>query len=128
MKENRRFTKATNELLEQLHKWRKTHKPPTPLPAELWDKAAKLATRQGLWRTSRELHLDYAALKKRVDICTSEHPVAPMPQFMELLVPLSGQIAECILDVESSRGARLRVEMKNVAASGLASIIREFAG
>ncbi len=128
MREDQRFSKATDELREQLYKWRKSHRPPTPLPQELWDRAAELATELGLWKTARALRLDYAALKRRIDTRISKRPLSPVPQFVELFAPLSGQIAECILDVESVRGARLRVEMKNVAASGLASIIREFAG
>ena len=128
MKENRRLIKATDELLERLSAWRKTHRPRTPLPPELWNRAAELATEQGLGKTARALRLDYSALKKRTDARTSGLSVSPVPQFVELFSPLSSQIAECALEVESTHGARLRITMKHVAASGLASIIREFAG
>lgn len=128
MRESRKLTKATDELRERLDAWRKAHRPRMRLPAELWDRAAELATEQGLWKTARALRLDYYALKKRASTRTSERPASPVPQFIEFLSPLSGQIAECALEVESPRGALLRIEMKNVAASGLASIIREFAG
>ncbi len=128
MRKGERLTKATDELLSRLSMWRKNRRPRTPIPPELWDGAVELATAQGLWKTARALRLDYNALKKRVDARTSEHPTSPVPQFVEIFSPLSYQIAECILDVESARGARLRIEMKNMALSGLASIIREFAG
>jgi hypothetical protein len=129
MRKNQRLTKATDELLERLSAWRKAHRPRSRLPVELWDGAVNLAVKQGLWKTARALRLDYNALKKRINTRTSECPaVTPVPQFIEFLSPLSGQIAECALEVESARGARLRIEMKNVAASGLAFIIREFAG
>ncbi|HEY9162143.1 MAG TPA: hypothetical protein VIS94_13790 [Desulfomonilia bacterium] len=128
MRESRRLIEATDELLEELSVWRKAHRPHTPLPPELWDQAVNLATRQGLWKTARALRLDYNALKKRADARTSEPATPDVPQFIEILSPLSGQIAECTLEVISTRGARMLIEMKNVASSGLASIIREFAG
>lgn len=128
MRENRKLTQATDELRGRLDVWREAHRPRTRLPAELWDRAVELVAEQGLWKTSRALRLDYSALKKRAGARTSERPASPVPQFIEFLSPLSDHIAECALEVESTRGARLRIEIKNVAASGLASIIREFAG
>ncbi len=76
MREDQRFTKATDELYEQLHKWRKAHRPPTPLSQELWDRAAELAAEQGLWKTARVLRIDYAALKKRIDAQISKRPLS----------------------------------------------------
>lgn len=105
MKDGRKNTKAIDELCRRFDAWRKTRRPHSPIPPELWDRAAELAAEQGQWKTSRALHLDYNALKERVVICTSERPVSPMPQFVELLAPLSGQVAECDLEVESTRGA-----------------------
>lgn len=128
MRESRRLINDTDELRERFDAWRKTRQPQAPIPPELWDRAAELAAEQGLWKTARALRLDYNALKKRVNARTPERPALPGPQFVELLAPLSGQIAECSLEVESAQGARLRIEMKNIAASGLASIIREFTG
>lgn len=123
-----RLAKATEELRERFDTWRKTRRSPTPIPPELWDRAVDLANEQGLWKTARALRIDYNALKKRANARASERPVSPVPQFVELLAPLPEQIAECILEVESTRGSRLRIEMKNMAASGLVPIVREFAG
>lgn len=128
MKDSQRNTKTIDELRRRFDAWRKTRLPHTPIPPELWDRAAELAIEQGLWKTARALSLDYNALKKRANAHSASPPISPVTQFVEFLSPLSGQIAECSLEVESTRGSRLRVEMKNVAASGLASIIREFAG
>lgn len=128
MEDSQRNTKTIDELRRQFDTWRKTRRPHTPIPPELWDRAAELAIEQGLWKTARALSLDYNALKKRANARSASPSTSPVTQFVEFLSPLSGQIAECSLEVESTRGSRLRVEMKNVAASGLASIIREFAG
>lgn len=117
---------ATEELRGQLAAWRKSHKAPTPIPEELWAQAARLAAQHGICKTARVLHLDYAALKRRVNLPTPTP--ASGATFIELLAPVAGNITECALEVETTRGARLRVVMKNIAPAGLASIIRDFAG
>ncbi|MBI2264079.1 MAG: hypothetical protein HYU64_02730, partial [Armatimonadetes bacterium] len=106
MIENRRLTKATDDLRRRLDSWRKTHRSPTPIPPKLWDRAVELAAEQGLCKTARALRLDYSALKKRAGARTTDPPASPVPRFVEWLTPLSGQIAECALEVESARGAR----------------------
>ena len=108
----------------RLVEWRKQHETPARIPAELWTKAVELAGRYGLAQTARTLRLDYSSLKRRMAANVATLPA----QFVELLAPVSGSIAECELEVESPRGARMRVVLKNVAPLGLASIIRDFAG
>lgn len=118
---------ATDELRADLAAWRETHTAPTPIPEALWTRAATLAAQHGICKTARALRLDYAALKRRTNLPTPAP--ASAATFIELLAPVaSGYIAECALEVESNRGVRLRVVMKNVAPLGLASIIRELAG
>lgn len=62
-----------SELIDDLQKrfdaWRKSHKPRTRISGRLWDAAVKAAQRHGLHRIARALHLDYYALKKRLDAC-----------------------------------------------------------
>jgi hypothetical protein len=108
----------------RLVEWRRHHKPPTPIPADLWTEATGLAVRHGVGLTARTLGLDYAALKRR--LMTKTPPAGPA--FIELLAPVACTIAECAVEVESSRGARMRIAMKNIAPQGLASIIRDFVG
>jgi hypothetical protein len=132
MMKRQKLTKVTEDLRQQLSIWRETHRPPSPIPAELWEKAVELAEEQGLGKTARALRLDYGALKKRLGAGSSaDLGPAGAPsgiQFVEWLHPLSGSIAGCVMEVESFRGGRLRVEMGKVTPSGLASILREFAG
>lgn len=128
MSNDRRLARATDELSRQLEAWRETHRPPTPIPPDLWDRAVELAAEQGIGPTARALRLDYGALKRRVEPGVCEPTALSPAQFVEWIAPLPNHVAECALEVVSARGARLRVELRNVAASGLASIIREFAG
>jgi hypothetical protein len=121
------LVKTDNELeqvRQALVEWRRHHKPPTAIPTELWSKAVELAGRYGVGETARCLQLHHASLKRRM---ATDMGVLPAPaQFVELLNPVSGNIAECALEVEAPRGARLCIMMKNVAPLGLASIIRDF--
>ncbi len=129
---------ATHGLSQRLAEWRKTHRAPSPIPAELWAEAVELATGVGVGPTARALRLDYASLKRRVQESTAgaATPAAgntakAAPAFMEWLVPsvtANGSISECALEVESAHGGRLRIHLKNLAPAGLATILKEFAG
>ncbi|HXB74688.1 MAG TPA: hypothetical protein VNY05_41015 [Candidatus Acidoferrales bacterium] len=50
-----------------------------------------------------------------------------MPAFVELLASGSGATASCLMEVESSRGSKLRLELKAIETSQLAELIRAFA-
>jgi hypothetical protein len=49
------------------------------------------------------------------------------PAFVELLASGSGTGTSCLVEVESPRGAKLRLELKGIQASELAELIRAFA-
>ena len=117
---------VTEELISYLAEWRRAHKPPTPLPQEVWSKAACLAAEYGAHATARALGLGYATLRKR--LAPTASPAAPRSPaaFVEWLPPVPNVLGECALVVESGHGPRLRVEVKNVAPAALAVILREF--
>ena len=83
------------------------------------------------------LRLDHATLKRRVQTrrlageamvpVSGDHPVAPT--FVELFGTASNQptLTPCILQIESHRGSRVRVEVGGLDAPGLAILLREFA-
>jgi hypothetical protein len=50
-----------------------------------------------------------------------------LPAFVELLASGSGTARSCMVEVESPRGAKLRLELKGIQASELAELIRVFA-
>jgi hypothetical protein len=47
---------------------------------------------------------------------------------VELLTPATGVAASCIVEVESQRGGKLRLELRGVATSEIAQLIHSFAG
>lgn len=111
-----------------LASWRSTHKAPTPLPKEVWLRAANIATRVGVSATARALRLDAAVLKRKV----AEIEVAPSLDFIEIVPALpkapAPTVLDCVLEVQSHSGARLRVEARNMPAAELVAMIRQFGG
>lgn len=66
----RKQDKISNQLQvlgQRLSEFRETHAPRRRLPEELWSAATTLARNEGVYRTARTLHLDYANLRRRVE-------------------------------------------------------------
>ncbi len=120
------INKSLGTLVRELDGWRSESQLRRPLPARIWSEAARLASRLGVGTVSKALRLDYAKLKHLA--CSSGDRLEPVsaPTFVELL-PLPYHIlGDCAVEVESSNGARIRIQLQNVTSSGLAGLIREF--
>jgi hypothetical protein len=99
------------------------------LPEALWAAAAELAKRYGVNPTARALRLEYGGLRKRV-----ENQVRPKrkratttpPNFMEFVAPGAKPVTNCTVEVESTQGSKLRLELRAVATAELADLIRAF--
>lgn len=121
---------ATKALRRRLERWRRARRGKC-IPEAIWADAGELALRQGVFKTARALGLNYGSLKGRVEDRKPRLALAPRseqpPTFVELLAPLSGNVTGCTVEVETARGARLRVEMGSVTPQGLAAILRELA-
>ena len=50
-----------------------------------------------------------------------EHPI-----FLEFLAPAAKPVTNCSVEVESTRGGKLRLELKSIATSELLDLIRAF--
>ena len=118
------------QLSQRFEEWRSVQPPRSRLPESMWAAAAEMAQRHGLHCTTKALRLDYTRLKKRLPTPVGLAPArsAP-PDFLELLAPPVAAVAECVVEVESSRG-RMRVAMKGVTPdwAGLLRAWRETAG
>ena len=88
------------------------------LPEPLWKQAA--------------LGLDYNRLKERMgtspDRVKRMKKEVPIPAFVELIGPGPAMTTECQVEVESERGAKLRLHLKGVTSNELASLLRAFVG
>ena len=82
------------ELRHRLIEWRKDHSRRMPLPDDMWTAAVELARRHGVYRTARSLPIDYATLRKRLNVALPPTTRA-RPEFVEVLMP-PAQAAACI--------------------------------
>ena len=57
------------------------------------------------------------------------HPLGgnAAPAFVELLTASTGMATSCVVEVESASGGKLRLDLKTIATSQLAELIRAFA-
>jgi hypothetical protein len=126
------------EVRRRWTEWRSTHAVRSRLPEELWAAAVELVQRDGIDATARALDVDKPSLRKwagRLNPAQSprtrrrsqaKQRANALPAFVELLGS-GGMAASCLVEVESPRGAKLRLELKGIQASELAELIRAFA-
>jgi hypothetical protein len=107
---------------QRLEEWRKTHRPRSRIPGRLWNAAVRLAANHGLNRTARALHLDYYDLKKRLDATVGPASVVqePVPSFVELVPASPAACPECLVELESGSGTKLRIHFKGTVGPDLA--------
>jgi hypothetical protein len=103
------------------------------LPAGLWKEAAEAARRFGLNPTAQALRLDYNRLRKHMvaapaGLVKPKKQVDPTEAFVELIGAVPQVTTDCRIEVESDRGAKLRLELKGLATNELVSLIRGFTG
>ena len=101
--------------------WRQNRRGKARIPAELWSAAVAVAQKEGLNRTARELHVAWDDLKRRMEEAS---PKPVLPAFVELVTPRAPSLPECMIELEGRR-AKLRIQLKNVPASYLATLSRE---
>ena len=116
------------QLRQQLTAFRSTQPVRSRLPEPLWAAATEWATRYGVHRIARELHLDYTGLKKRVAQRERPNPQCPAaaPTFVEWVGPTAA-VTPFRVEVESSHG-KLRFELPAMTTTELAHLLRAFLG
>jgi transposase-like protein len=113
----------TRRLLDQ---WRKRQRGRKRLPREFWAKAVTLAREHGINKTARTLGVKYESLKKHLEARpAASGPATAGPEFLELvpgtMVPSS---LECTIELEDSRGGKMRMQVKGASIADLASFAR----
>jgi hypothetical protein len=104
--------------------WRQNRRGKARIPAELWSAAVAVARKEGLNRTARELHVAWDDLKRHMEITEEVSRQPGSPAFVELVAPRAPSLPECTIELEGRRG-KLRIQLKNVPASYLATLSRE---
>lgn len=119
--------------MRRFQRWRSKRKGKSRIPEALWKVAVQLAQRHGVGRTASQLRLDYYALKKRLPIHQAAPPKAGPPKaaaFVELPMSLAANAAatagatQCVIELHSRQGARMRVSLQGCPTSDLAELGR----
>ena len=115
---------------ERFAEWRQTRELGTRIPETLWKLAVKVAGTHGVCRTSSMLSLDYYSLKRRLEAERSSPTAARHSDepsgFVELPASTLATSSECVIELESTRGAKMRVHLKGAAIPDLAALGRSF--
>jgi len=112
------------QLQRQLEQFRSTRQRRTKLPESLWQAAVELARQHGVYSVAQPLRLDYMGLKKRLGEPSSQRRKAPRPAFVELITPHPAALEECVIEFESSSGAKMRIQWKATAPPDWTSLLR----
>jgi hypothetical protein len=112
------------QLQRQLDQFRSTQPRRTKLPESLWQAAVELARQHGLYPVAHPLRLDYMGLKKRLGGVSTRRQKAAKPAFVELIGPDRAPLEECVIDLESSGGSKMRIQWKTAAPPDWASLLR----
>ena len=127
-----RHQDSLNRLGAQLESWREHYSAPTPIPPEIWAKAGELVQHLGIARVSKALRLDYSRLKRisldREAAGKLSQASAAVQTFVEVRSAPGSSMGKCVLEIESIRGARMRIQMESPQCSSQVTLIREFAG
>lgn len=117
-------TVSLEEAKSRFEEWRQNRRGKSRIPAELWSAAVAVARKEGLNRTARELHVAWDDLKRRMEMTGEVPRQGDSPAFVELVTPRAQALPECTIELEGRRG-KLRIQLKNIPASYLATLSRE---
>ena len=136
------YREDIEQVRRRFAEFRAAHAVRSRLPEELWAAAAKLARRDGIQVTARAFDVDRPSLRKWTDrLEPNQSPTTvgkppmqrrskkitePPPAFLELLTQTTGAATSCLIEVESPRGGKLRLDLKTIRTSELAELIRLF--
>ena len=103
------------QLQLQLDQIRSTEPRGRRLPDSVWQAAVELAREHGVYSVARHLRLDYTGLKKRVGGVFHRRRKARKPAFVELIARHAAMLPECVIEFESLRGGKVRIQWKAAA-------------
>jgi hypothetical protein len=112
------------QLQRQLDEFRSTQPHRTKLPETLWQAAVELARQHGVYSVAHPLRLDYTGLKKRLNGVPDAQKKATKPAFVELVAAQPATMADCVIELESSVGSKMRIQWKASAPPDWISLFR----
>jgi hypothetical protein len=112
------------QLQRQLEQFRSVQPRRTKLPESLWQSAVELARQYNVYAVAHPLRLDYMGLKRRLGGSPGRRRKSARPAFVELVAPPLAKLDECVIEFESSRGAKMRIQWKATVPPDWASLLR----
>ena len=118
---------SLSEVKEQFKIWRRTRKSPRPIPKKLWQAAVSLTGMYSISQISKELVVDYSALKKRVPIKKkSTADKRSPPDFIELNLEPPATVSECMVEMQNTLGAKMRMHFRGKPDFDLLELAKVF--
>jgi hypothetical protein len=112
------------QLQRQLDQIRSTQPRARKLPESVWQSAVELAQEHGVYAVAHPLRLDYMGLKKRLGGVSRPRGKTRKPAFVELIAPHAALLPECVIEFESLRGSKVRIQWKASAPPDWMSLLR----
>jgi hypothetical protein len=122
---------ALEEVKQQFKIWRKTKTGRERIPASLWQAAAEVFEigDHSLHRISKTLHLNQTALKQYVlqqcpRAIKAEHEATP--SFIAFELDSSLPVSECVIEMEDTTGAKMRMCLRGNTDPNILEICKSF--
>jgi hypothetical protein len=112
------------QLQLQLDEIRSTRPRGKRLPDSVWQAAVELAREHGVYSVARHLRLDYTGLKNRLGGVSHRRRKTRKPTFVELIAPPSAMLGDCLIEFESLRGSKVRIQWKAATSPDWMSLLR----
>ena len=126
---------ALEDVQQQFKIWRETKTGRERIPDFLWQAAAEVFYNgeHSLHKISKTLHLNHTALKQHVErhlpsSIELEPDVEPehSPAFIEFKLDPSISVSECIIEMEDTSGAKMRMCLRGKTDPGILGICKSF--
>ena len=118
---------SLSEVKEQFKIWRRTRKSPRPIPEQLWQAAVSLTATHSISQISKELVLDYNALKRRVTTRKKNMAAKMSPaDFIELNLEPPATVSECMVEMQNTLGAKMRMHFRGKPDFDLLELAKTF--
>lgn len=121
------ITPEIQELAQRIARWQRRRVGRKRMPEDLWERTLELASRWGAHRAARFLGLSTSTVNRRLQVKAARDPFeeGPAPEFIELFAPvLGGRVAGCVLELDTSSGTHLRVQMPEITPQDLLTVLR----
>jgi len=123
-------TAALERLTKRVAAWRERRAHPrSRVPEELWNEAVAVARTRGVHATAKAIRFGYYELKARMDNAASAQLERTHTTFVEVQMPTAppnvGE-ARMVVELTSSRGRRMRIEVADARSMDLGGLVESF--